>query len=263
MRKAVMNCKICTKPTKELFPHLVLNKYLAKYHFCENCSFIQTENPYWLKEAYSDAIGELDTGILQRNILMARRATLVILSFFGKDKTYLDYGGGYGIFTRLMRDLGFDFFWSDKYAQNIFARQYEYTASKKEISLITSFECFEHFVEPIYEIENLLKISRNILFSTELFRGSPPKPDDWWYYNFEAGQHVSLYSEKTLSLLAKKYNLNFVTNKKSFHLFTEKKISQPLFNLVTKLSAVDPILLLRLFKKSKTESDMNFIKNLK
>lgn len=258
-----MNCKICTKPTKEIFTHLVLNKYLAQYYFCENCSFIQTENPYWLKEAYADAIGELDTGILQRNILMARRTALVILSFFGKDKTYLDYGGGYGIFNRLMRDLGFDFFWSDKYAQNIFAKQYEYTASKEEISLITSFECFEHFVDPIPEIEGLLKISRNILFSTELFHDSPPKPVDWWYYNFEAGQHVSLYSEKTLLYIAKKYNLNLVSNKKSFHLFTEKKISQSLFNLVTKLSAVDPILLLRLFKKSKTESDMNFIKNLK
>lgn len=258
-----MICNICNHTTKKLFSHLVLNKYLAMYHFCENCSFIQTETPYWLKEAYADAIGDLDTGILQRNTLMARRTALVILNFFDKDKTYLDYGGGYGIFTRLMRDLGFNFFWSDKYAQNIFAKQYEYSASKEEITLITSFECFEHLVEPIPEIESLLKISRNILFSTELFHDSPPKPDDWWYYNFEAGQHVSLYSEKTLSYIAKKYNLNLVSNKKSFHLLTEKKISQPLFNLVTKLSAVDPILLLRLFKKSKTESDMNFIKNLK
>ncbi len=44
---------------------------------------------------------------------------------------FLDYAGGYGVFTRLMRDIGFDFYWHDPYTQNLFANGFE-----KDIKLI-------------------------------------------------------------------------------------------------------------------------------
>ena len=31
------------------------------------CDFLQTEEPFWLKEAYESAIGITDTGIIKRN----------------------------------------------------------------------------------------------------------------------------------------------------------------------------------------------------
>ena len=58
-----------------------------------------------------------------------------------------NYAGGYGIFTRMMRDIGFDFYWLDKYADNLLTNGFEYNKKiHKKIEAITSFESFEHFV---------------------------------------------------------------------------------------------------------------------
>ena len=61
-------CLICNHEIKKIFNTDVLNKYKVDYFQCLNCNFIQTEKPYWLDEAYSDAITKLDIGIIYRNI---------------------------------------------------------------------------------------------------------------------------------------------------------------------------------------------------
>jgi len=125
--------------------------------------------------------------------------TILLALFFNKNGKFLDFAGGYGVFVRLMRDIGFDFVLYDKYTQNLFAKGFEYNPSHK-IEAITTFESFEHFAKPMDEIESMLKISKNIIFSTELLPDPIPKPEDWWYYGLEHGQHISFYSKK-LSIL--------------------------------------------------------------
>ena len=71
----------------------------------------------------------------------------------------------------------------------------------------------------------MLKFSDSILFSTYLVPISNPKPDEWWYFGPDHGQHVSLYSRKSLDLLAKKFNKRLYSNGKNIHLITSKKIS--------------------------------------
>ncbi len=103
---------------------------------------------------------------------------------------------------RLMRDVGFDFFWQDKHTENLFARGFEIPKSEKfTIELLTCFEAFEHFAEPVTELENLLSISRNILLSTEFIPEPTPSPDEWWYYGTEHGQHIGFFQKKHLSFL--------------------------------------------------------------
>ena len=68
-----MKCKICTQTTKQIFTAKILNKYDIKYYHCEYCGFLQTEEPYWLDEAYKDPITLTDTGYLQRNILLSKK----------------------------------------------------------------------------------------------------------------------------------------------------------------------------------------------
>jgi hypothetical protein len=58
----------------------------------------------------------LDTGIMQRNLYLSKITAFILLLFFDCRKKFLDYAGGYGVFVRLMRDYGFDFYWYDKYA---------------------------------------------------------------------------------------------------------------------------------------------------
>jgi 2-polyprenyl-3-methyl-5-hydroxy-6-metoxy-1,4-benzoquinol methylase len=198
-----MYCRICNQTTNKIFNHIVLNKYNVDYFFCESCKFIQTEAPYWLTEAYQNPIALIDTGIVKRNLLFVKRTATLLYFLFDKKKTFLDFGGGYGIFVRMMRDIGFDFYWKDKFAENIVSKGFEFSSNIEEVELLTSLECFEHFINPLEEISNMLNLSGSILFSTQIFHDNPPKPEEWWYYNFEAGQHISIYSDITLKQIAK------------------------------------------------------------
>ncbi len=137
----------------------------------------------------------------------------------------MDYGGGYGIFTRMMRDLGYDWRWVDKYAPNLLARGFEYQFEKCE--LVTAFELFEHFVEPGKEIEELFKVSENILFSTLLYDKEMcyKQFSEWWYYSPIAGQHVAFYSEKTCKYIAANYKVYYYHLDNDLHLFTKKNLS--------------------------------------
>ena len=99
------------------FRHLLLRKHDVQYFQCGTCGFLQTETPYWLDEAYSSAIVSADTGIMQRNVYLSRMAAAVFWRLFRGSGRYLDAAGGYGLFTRLMRDIGLDYYWSDPHAQ--------------------------------------------------------------------------------------------------------------------------------------------------
>jgi hypothetical protein len=232
-----LNCKICGNTSIKIFCRKILGKYDVDYFQCSSCGFIQTEEPYWLEESYRMPITTEDTGIIKRNILLAKRTSTILFFMFDKKGCYLDYGGGYGLFVRIMRDYGFNFYWSDPFTENLFARGFEYDAvHTNRIDVITSFECFEHFANPIQEIEKMLSISRSILFSTETFTTGTPNPDNWQYYYFSHGQHVSFFSLLSLRYIAKKYNMQFYTNNKSFHLLTHRPLNNIIFNILLKLS---------------------------
>ncbi|HCT84361.1 MAG: methyltransferase type 11 [Candidatus Margulisiibacteriota bacterium] len=224
-----MKCKICYNESTYIFSSILLNKHNVSYFFCPFCNFLQTEEPYWLEESYNEAINKSDTGIFERNFYYREKTAILIYHFFDKNKKFLEYAGGYGILTRLMRDIGFDFYWSDKYSKNLFGRGFEFNETHSNIELITTFESFEHFDEPIKEIETMLAISDSVFFSTELLPSPIPQPDNWWYYGLDHGQHISFYSIKTLNYLAQKYNLNLYTNKNNFHLLTKNDIKEKYF----------------------------------
>ena len=258
--KEIMNCKICNAFSNPVFEAIVLNKYKVKYFSCPNCEYLFTENPYWLTEAYKKAINLSDTGILERNILFSKLVSILIYFFYSKDFICLDYAGGYGIFTRLMRDIGFNFYWYDPITENLLANGFEYEKVRnKEIGIITLFETFEHFENPTEELEKLLAKSTNIIFSTVLLPEQVPEKS-WWYYAFEHGQHISFYSKKTLKFLAEKFNMKFYSIC-GLHIFTKKRLNF----LMRKLLSFNKTWLFFFVKKkltSKTWQDHILLKHL-
>lgn len=121
-----MKCRICSVKTVKMFNARVMNKYDVDYFLCGTCGFLQTEEPYWLKESYADgAISSLDTGVLARNLYFSKVTSGIIYFLLDPRGSFLDYGGGHGILTRMMRDRGFDFYWYDPFAENIFSRGFE------------------------------------------------------------------------------------------------------------------------------------------
>ncbi len=255
--KIPVKCKICDSDSHYFAISKILQKYDVNYYQCSNCGFVQTEEPYWLNEAYSEAIAPSDVGLLYRNNMMANITAKLLFNYFDHEAKFLDYGGGYGVFVRLMRDQGFDFYWQDKYCQNLFATGFELKEKdKSELLLVTAFELFEHLTYPTQELEKMLKLAPNILFSTSLLPKDNPKPDQWWYYTPHEGQHIAIYTRKSLEILAEKYNLKLYTDGSSLHLLsTNKNLPENLFDLI-KTNQVETS-----NKKSFLSSDFNQVVN--
>ncbi len=223
-----MTCKICGSKAEKKFDAKVMYKYDAEYFYCSKCGFLFAGNPYWLGEAYQSAINISDTGIMIRNLYFSKVVSTLIYFLFDKNKEFVDYAGGYGIFTRLMRDAGFNFYWQDLHCENLLSRGFEYRSeSHKNVELVTAFEVFEHLVNPLEEIKKMLGISNNLVFSTLLLSKPIPEPRDWWYYGFEHGQHISFYSKNALNFIAQKFGLHFYSYK-DVHLFTKRKLNESL-----------------------------------
>jgi hypothetical protein len=255
-----MECKICSNNSYKIFEEKVLfNKYNVSFYRCSKCGFVQTETPYWLEESYKNAFTYIDLPLV-RCIKETKKAALICQFFEKKHEKFLDYAGGYGIFSRLMRDIGFDFVWDDIYAQNIFSKNFEYNSVNDKISLITTYESFEHLVDPISEIEKIIKIAPNILFSTTLIGEKIPEKN-WFYWGFEHGQHIAFYNIKSLKFIANKFNLNLYSFK-NLHLFTTKKIPPLFYSILIMISYFFGYKMLSFFKKSKISEDQKYLKNL-
>lgn len=254
-----MTCKICNNTTSKIFNAQVLYKYDVDYFQCSRCGFAQTQQPHWLQEAYISSMNLSDTGVMYRSERMSKITTSIICLFLNKKGVFLDYAGGLGVFTRAMRDIGFNYFWNDPYTKNELARGFEGSLDQ-QYDAVTTFESFEHFVEPLEEIEKMLKLTDTIILTTDLISIPAPKHSDWWYYCSEHGQHLSFYSIKSFKTIAKKFDLYYY-NAMNVHVLSKKKLG--LFgSLLFKLPIAKHILYLGFFVfnpflKSKAFDDMN------
>lgn len=224
-----MNCGICQTESAHFGQALVLEKYQVQYFRCPKCGFIQTEKPYWLAEAYTEALVAADVGIMQRNLQTSAVTSAVISLLFPAAKRFLDYGGGHGTFVRLMRDRGFNFFWQDLYAKNIHARTFECHEGAR-YDLVTAFELMEHLPDPLDGMAQVFALSDNVLTTTLLAPDPPPAPPNWWYYVVRGGQHVSFYTPAALQQLARHFE-RYVLSSGGFHLFTRKPVSAIRFRM--------------------------------
>ncbi|TGN18297.1 class I SAM-dependent methyltransferase [Leptospira idonii] len=279
-----MDCRLCGSSTEKKFRGRILNKYEIDYHRCTSCDLIQTESYFWLEEAYKDSIAITDTGILERNFILAERVLAVLTAISSSFRFFsvwtklpfflvkrilsrilkpylspiLDFGGGYGIMVRMLRDIGLDAYWSDPYSQNLVAKGFE--SSQKKYPALIAFEVLEHFSEPRQQIDSIMRLYDPdvFLFSTLLYGDTIPD-SSWWYYGFETGQHIAFYNRTTLEKLAEIYNRKIYSFSPDFHVMSkidldEKSISYILERL--------PDLLIRLKSKyrSKVISDFESLR---
>jgi hypothetical protein len=210
---------------EQRFSMRVLGRHEVAYFFCTDCGFLKTERPHWLDEAYSEAIARADTGLVYRNIFIARRLAPLLLLQFDPNGRFLDFAGGTGLLVRLMRDMGFDFFWHDPYSTNVHARGFEHAADLRH-EAVTAFEVLEHVENPVDFVRSALSLAKSdtLIFSTELFEGAPPEPGTWWYYTPETGQHISFFRRGTLERLAQVVGLRLYSSG-SLHMLTQRSLN--------------------------------------
>ena len=231
-----IECKICSLESQKIFStNKILNKYNADYFKCNNCGFIFISDCFWLKEAYSSPIHNIDTGIIKRNYKFSSILSKLLKKEYNDALKYLDYGAGYGIFVRMMRDKGYNFYWYDKYSKNLFAKDFSFNPqNKNKFELLSLIEVLEHSPNPLDFFSDLFEHSNDIFFTTEIIRNNNIQSiDDWHYFAPMAGQHISFFSIKSLQIIAKKFNKNIYSDGKQIHLITNKKLNNNIFKKST------------------------------
>jgi hypothetical protein len=241
MTSNLSSCKICGDAMARFGQAKILSKYDVNYFRCTRCGFIQTERPYWLSEAYSSAIAATDLGPVNRAVQMAYKTRALILTLLHPKGIYLDYGAGWGLFVRRMRDLGFDFHYHDAYSANLFARGFESPPSPpSSYELVTAIEVVEHMPDPLDALAGLRQVTENILFTTEVVPEPAPAVSRWWYYTPEHGQHVSFFSRRSLQLVARNLGYNLYSSG-SIHLLSTRHLSRRLFAISVNESVAAPL----------------------
>ena len=235
-------CPICDGRLELSFKEKVLRRHNAIFDYCQSCGFLCARNPHWLAEAYSSAIASTDTGLVMRNNAVAHKLASVLFGVLGErgQGRYADIAGGYGMLTRIMRDYGFDFYWSDKYCENLMARGFDYLPELGPCRAITAIEIMEHLENPLGFIREALAETQasTFIFTTKLFDGFPPPPASWWYYSFESGQHISFFQRRTLEVVAEKLGLSFAS-RGGVHVFSQHPINEIILGLCTgRLSSI-------------------------
>ncbi len=209
-----------------VFSACLLGHYQVTYYYCPTSGLLQTEPPYWLEEAYQTSITELDIGLVSRNLRNQKRLEPYLFRLFKPNDTCLDLGGGYGLLTRLLRDIGFNAFTYDRYCKNLFASGFEPGVDFKA-NVLFAFEVLEHIPDPYDFLAAAFERHhcRTLFFSTVTFERAIPGLD-WWYYAFETGQHITFYQPCTLMQLAAKLGCRYYWLGSDFHLMTPQPLSR-------------------------------------
>jgi len=194
------------------------------YALCENCQFcFAPEIAAWSAAEFEEKIYNKDYILVDPDYVEVRPRgnAATILSMFGQaglPLRHLDYGAGSGVLSKLLNTANFQSASYDPFVD----RQVDIGQLGK-FDLITAFEVFEHVPDVAQLMTNLMALLAPdgiVLLSTLLSDNHIQAKTriNWWYASPRNG-HISLFSKKSLFLLAHRYGLNFGSFSEGFHVY--------------------------------------------
>ena len=201
-------CKLCLGATVPQFSKTVLGRHRADYVECSNCGCLQVLSAPWLPEAYASESWAIDTGLIARNLQLAGRIGSFLQRACTSNDTILDFGGGTGMLTRLLRDCGWQVLCHEPYRKPLFVSAFHVEKiDGLTPSVIIASEVFEHFDAPLSSLERLFQAAPIIIFTTEVWAR---QGIDWWYLASDLGQHVFFFSQKALVDVAERHSFHYM-----------------------------------------------------
>lgn len=222
------DCPVCSKPA-QLYDVVDFNKSCEEsngtflplsgvpvyYALCPHCGFLfAPEFLEWSREDFLTRIYNDDYVTVDPDFQNARpqSSAKMLIEMFGANKdqfSHLDFGGGDGQLSRLLRAEGWDSTSYDPFfdpAASLDGRKFD---------LITAVEVFEHAPRPHEMMKQLLSAAHEgtfIYFSTFTHDRSVMKNGriDWWYIAPRNG-HVSIFSKHSLDLMGRMYGYQWGT----------------------------------------------------
>lgn len=201
-----MECKICgSQHLKEITAHK------QKYYGCANCHFIFIDESHLMTREEEFAEYELHENTIDNEgyvMMFERFMEEGLYPYVKTPKRVLDFGCGPGpVLAELMKRKG--------YEVEVYDIFYAPDKPKGLFDAVTSTEVFEHFVNPLKEIELILSMMKKGAYMAVMTQYHPKDDEEFkkWWYNRE-DSHISFYTTETFEYIASKYNLEYVYNNK-------------------------------------------------
>lgn len=223
------------------------------YHRCEACGFVFTnffdEFPpdWWEKYVYDEEYYSIIDPEYKsvRPIVNAKEISAVLTGKHGV--VGLDYGGGNGMTAQLLRERGYSFDCYDPFGMR------DATSDRMgQYNFCTAIEVFEHLLYPIETLRSILSMCHDgpltILIGTTSSDAKINSRDrlKWWYVAPRNG-HISIFSRKSLAVLASLFDLNYVGHVGSTHVLCRQENGR---DIIRKLFRVKMIKQLQRLRKS-------------
>jgi SAM-dependent methyltransferase len=210
----ILTCKVCNEPAllygvtdfnksceERRGRYLPLTGVPVYYHRCNGCGLIFTSAfDHWSKDDYLRHIYNDDYVLVDPDYIDTRPAgnAVFILDFIKKGHALrcLDYGGGNGKLTSLLREGGVDGHSWDPMGEGG-------APPSGSFDFISAFEVLEHAPEPLATIQQALGLLNGrgvLLFSTLTIDHVSPRGMDNWYIAPRNG-HVTLYTRRSLQTM--------------------------------------------------------------
>jgi hypothetical protein len=195
------------------------------YDKCAECGVLQATSMLdWSVEkfkadVYNDRYGEVDPDFESKRPRNMADSIDEMFADVRHVSRHIDYGGGSGLLSQLLREKGWDSRSYDKFYNT------DSSVLGSRYNFISCIEVVEHVPDQMglfAEFDSLLEQYGMIFISTKVSDHSVPamRPYEefrWWYANPRAG-HVVLHSYQSLRVLAKRIGLNVVSITDTIHI---------------------------------------------
>lgn len=199
------------------------------YRECKLCGLIVAPNSinYDLSKIYNETyFSNMDSGWKGRAELVLKFVNSLNHGLNLKKMKICDFGAGNGYFTKSLIDSGYNVCAYEPFlGNNLYLDKMYYINEPFEADVLIMVEVFEHFTNPLKEIEEILikfNYPKILIFTTQLRENAKENIDDWWYLNPDAG-HFTLWSKKSLVRLGELEGYNLVSFSDFMHILCKKQ----------------------------------------